>query len=68
MRPTPRTDAFERARQKFSGEPDVLTMEYARTLERELAEAVEILQFIISHTDKKFWIDARAFLKRMEQK
>ena len=44
MRPTPRTDAFKRARQKLSSEPDVLTMEYARTLERELAEAVELLK------------------------
>ena len=46
MRPTPRTDAFERARQKFSGEPDALTVEYARALERDLAEAVEIASWL----------------------
>ena len=82
MRPTPRTDAFERARQKFSGEPDALTVEYARALERDLAEAVEIAswlnefiiepQFFPNEGDSIYWHEtlahARAFLKRMEQK
>ena len=73
MRPTPRTDALYRRHHPAQAMPDMnqsyaAFVEHARTLERELAEAVELLQFITSHTDKRFWTDARAFLKRMEQK
>ena len=67
MRPTPRTDAISHPLQPVS------TMEaHARTLERELAEAVELLredfawEEELGETDRPYYIRLRAFLRRME--
>ena len=82
MRPTPRTDALYRRHHPAQAMPDMnqsysAFVEHARTLERELAEAVELLKAIIilddgDQPDLWHYQDefnaARAFLKRMEQK
>ena len=75
MRPTPRTDAIEF---KIAGYPVLLVQaKFARALERELAEAVELLRAIVVLDDgdkPDLWhyqdefVAARAFLKRMEGK
>ena len=85
MRPTPRTDvaAIGFGRLLVENTPDKFAMmelvaaNFARTLERELAEAVELLRAIVVLDDgdkPDLWhyqdefVAARAFLKRMEGK
>lgn len=72
MRPTPRTDALVKV---VLGEEVCAATEmkdHARTLERELAEAVSLIQVIVDLDEQDrpdLWHrQARVFLQRMESK
>ena len=79
MRPTPRTDAiYKPTKDSFARVPMNKSYDYARTLERELAEAVELLRVCVTAASKDIVEDfshvsnaadaALTFLKRMEGK
>lgn len=79
MRPTPRVDAFANEPAVDQSTAGIASdwCKFACTLERELAEAVELLRAIVVLDDgdkPDLWhyqdefVAARAFLKRMEGK
>lgn len=74
MRPTPRTDAYYLEMRSLRFERGPTWEDFARILERELAEAVEVLRVCRSmsqsYTDLSCQIPKAVdpFLKRMEQK